>query len=307
MADQPFVTIFVPTYNRAYSLRDTLESCEQSVFRDFEVLVVDDGSADNTQSLVFEIQQQVNYPLRYIFQNNQGKHVAHNHAVTLADGLLFLTLDSDDRLLPEALGALHDAWYNIDERERNQYCGINGLCYEFGKLTSSYPEKYVDADFLSIRRICRSFGEKRSALRVDILKDYPYPVFEGEKHCRPRLIENRMGRYYKTRFANIALIDVGHEDDGISANRRSITIRNPRAYRQYFLEEIRDHAEFNSLKSLFSYYKRYARHSFNCGIGIVRQYQEAPKKLLWLLGLLEAWLGSLSDQRKLKHEKIRRC
>lgn len=305
MVDQPFITIFVPTYNRARTLGAALESCDQSVFRDFEVLVVDDGSVDDTKSLVHQLQGQVDYPLRYAYQDNQGKHVAHNHAVTLAKGLLFLTLDSDDKLLPEALGALHDAWYDIDETQRDQYCGINGLCYEFGKLTSSYPEKYVDADFLSIRRICQSFGEKRSALRVDILKRYPYPVFPGEKHCRPRLIENRMGRHYRTRFANIALIDVGHEDDGISANRRCITICNPRAYREYFLEEIRDHAEFNSRKSLFSYYKRYARHSFNCGIGVLQQYREAPNKFLWWLGLLEAWLGSMSDQRKLKQKKLR--
>lgn len=308
LAEKPFFTVFVPTYNRGYIIERTLRSCEQSSFRDFEVVLVDDGSTDNTQEVLERLKPTLNYNLRCFQQKNGGKHTAHNHAVSVAEGFLFLTLDSDDELLPEALENLHRVWHGIPEDQRREFVSVEGLCYEEGKLTSSYPGDFVDSDYLRSRQLFKTKGEKRSAYRVEVLKEFPFTVFPGERYCRPGLIEMRMAHKYKTRFANIPLIKVGHEADGICANRRKVTIRAPLAYRQYFLEEIRDHYPFTPKKTLKSFYKRYSRHSFNSGYGIFVQYREVPNKWYWLAGLPDALAGSISDKVwKLRNERKSRA
>ena len=300
--EKPFITVFIPTYNRGYIISHALQSCAASRFKDFEVIIVDDGSTDETESIVHEWQQKSLFTLTYIKQKNLGKPSAFNRAVELANGLLFLTLDSDDKLLPDALDGIYHAWNDIPESDRENYASIEGLCFENGAVTKQFPNDCIDSTYLEIRKIYNCVRERRSAYRVDVLKQFPYPVFEGEKFCRPRLIDLRMGHHYQTRFINHVLIDVGHEEDGISASRRKVTILSPRAYRQYFLEEIRDHAQFTPKSSLKSFYLRYSRHSFNCKVGVFAQFKEAPNKILLLRVLPEALLASYKDRQwKLKN------
>lgn len=296
MTSLPFFTVFVPTYNRGYCLANALLSCEQSTFKDLEIIVIDDGSTDDTKQVVDKIKGKIGLPLRYAYQVNQGKHVAFNHAVQMAQGKLFLTLDSDDTLFADGLEQVHKLWTNLSDAEQQEFASIEFRCLENGVASSAYPAPYVDSTYVARRLICPSRGEKRSAYRLDVLKQYPYPVFPGERYCRPGLIDIRMANRYKTRFANIIAIDAGHFADGIGANRRKIIISAPLAYRQYFLEEITQHGEYNSRKDIHSFYKRYSRCSFNAGISLGQQYQEVPNKLLFLLTAPEAFLSSLKDR-----------
>ncbi|MBK9132159.1 MAG: glycosyltransferase family 2 protein [Gammaproteobacteria bacterium] len=305
MTGAPFFTIFLPTYNRAYCLGDAIASCYRSTFRDFELIVIDDGSTDDTRALINRLKDETYHDLRYIYQKNQGKHVAFNHAVSLARGTLFLTLDSDDTLLEDALERISRLWQSMSAQEHEAFASIEFRCLENGVASSAYPEPYLDSTYVERRLICRSRGEKRSAYRVDVLREYPYPVFTGERYCRPGLIDIRIAKRYKTRFSNIIAIDAGHLPDGIGANRRRVIASAPRAYRQYFLEEIVDHGRYHTRRNLRSYYKRFSRSSFNARIGIFQQYREVPDKLLLLLSAPEAYLGSLADRLSLARSRHR--
>src|SRR5437762_2817315 len=95
-------TVFTPTYNRAGTLPRVYESLKAQTFRDFEWIIVDDGSADSTQELVQSWIGDLDFPIRYFRQQNQGKHVAVNLGVKEARGEFFLNLDSDDACVPEA-------------------------------------------------------------------------------------------------------------------------------------------------------------------------------------------------------------
>ncbi len=296
-SNTPFFTIFIPTYNRAYSVGDTIKSCFNSSFNDFEVLVIDDGSSDDTGALVKQLQQDLSADIRYVYQENQGKHVAFNTAVALARGTLFLTLDSDDTLLEDGLKDLYDLWQEMSEEQTKTFASIEFRCLENGVASSAYPEPYLDSTYVEKRLICESRGEKRSAYRTEVLKEFPYPVFPGERYSRPGLIDIRIARKYKTRFSNIIVIDAGHFPDGIGANRRQVIKSAPNAYRQYFLEEITDHAKYLTRKDLRSYYKRYSRSSFNAGIGIRQQFSEVPEKLTLLLTIPETISSSFIDRK----------
>ncbi len=102
-------TIFIPAFNRAHSLGETLASVDESTFRNFEVLVIDDGSIDHTSDVVEHWQEKVDFPLSYIYQENSGKMQAHNTALSHARGFLFITLDAGDLMLPRALELLKTA------------------------------------------------------------------------------------------------------------------------------------------------------------------------------------------------------
>src|ERR1700687_2026026 len=103
-------TVFTPTYNRAGTLPRVYESLRLQTFRDFEWLVVDDGSKDNTEELIKEWQAKAEFPIRYIRPQNQGKPAATNRATQEAQGEFIATVDSDDACVPESLERLKYHW-----------------------------------------------------------------------------------------------------------------------------------------------------------------------------------------------------
>lgn len=111
-------TVFTATYNRAHVLHRVYYSlCHQS-FRDFEWLIVDDGSVDNTQALVEEWRNSADFPIRLFYQENQHKKTAFNLGVREARGLFFYVVDSDDELLPDALQVLYHYWQTIPDSSK---------------------------------------------------------------------------------------------------------------------------------------------------------------------------------------------
>lgn len=101
----PQFTIVVPTYNRSVSVLDTLQSCFEQSLSDFEIVVVDDGSSDDTR----EVLSRIDDPrLIVVHQDNAGPAAARNHGMRVANGRYIAFLDSDDRWYPEFLAVASD-------------------------------------------------------------------------------------------------------------------------------------------------------------------------------------------------------
>jgi glycosyltransferase involved in cell wall biosynthesis len=158
-----YFTIFIPAYNRATTLGKTLESVRQSTSGDFEVIIIDDGSTDDTPELVNKWLVLAEFPIRCIRQENRGKMQAHNVALAHAEGLLFMTLDAGDLLLTDGLARIRDQWENIPEEERNTLAGIGALCLrEDGSIAGRiFPDQGRDASHLEMLEYT---GEKRYAI-----------------------------------------------------------------------------------------------------------------------------------------------
>jgi glycosyltransferase involved in cell wall biosynthesis len=292
----PAFTIFIPSYNRAYCLGRALQSVADSTCKDLEVVLIDDGSTDATRDLVAEWQQRALFRLRYIYQENAGKAAAHNRAVEAARGFMFLTLDSDDSLLPDALEQVLLYWEAIAEDRRPEFAGIGGLLLEEDGTVSGtrYARDVIDSDFLEIRSFGKVHGDKREAIRTDVLREFPYPMIPGEKHVRPDFIFRRIGHRYKTRFVNTPLVIGRREADGISHNRRRLRERNPKGLHLAFLEEITLHDAYTDRRQLQRLHARYVRFALHSGIGPLEQFREVKHKLRWLAALpagIGAWLG----------------
>lgn len=294
-------TIFIPTFNRGYILERALRSAAGQTFRNFEVLVIDDGSIDNTGKLVEKWRQSADFPIQYHWQPNQGKHIAHNNALHHARGYLFVLLDSDDILHPEALSRLKKHWDGIADEEKERFAGVEGLCVgpENQVLGSEFPEPVMDVTYILTRRIHGIRGEKRNAIRTDVLKQFPYPTFKGENHVRPSLLWKRLSYQYKFRYFNEVLQKTEHQADSLSNRRFRLRMENPKAFRFYFMEEINIHAPDTRTSLLIKYHAKFIRYSLHSRIGLCRQFREVSAWHLWLLGLPSGAIGFIRDKMRM--------
>lgn len=205
-------TIFTPTYNRAHTLPRVYESLKRQTFRDFEWLVIDDGSTDHTAEVVLQWIHEGILPIRYIKQPHGHKKVAFNRAVREAHGMFLLPLDSDDELLPNALEQLYKAWQHIPESQREQFAGVCGLCIDAcGRVVRDrFPKDVIYSDSLEMFYVYRVRGEKQGCIRVDILRDFPFPE-EIQGYVPENVVWNRIAERFKTAFINVP-IRVYHSD-----------------------------------------------------------------------------------------------
>lgn len=232
----PRFTIFTPTYNRAHTLPKVYASIQAQTFRDFEWLVVDDGSSDNTQELVERWKQEANFPIHYVYQPNGHKKTAINTGVREAQGELFLILDSDDEMLPNSLKIFNDYWLAIPEAQRQDYTGITALCMDqHGQLVGNrFPKDIIDSDSVSIRYDHKITGEKWGFNRTDIMRQFPFPE-NIPGLVTEALVWNRIAKTYKMRFINEIVRIYYDEADSLT---RTSMIRNTPGFRTYYHETL---------------------------------------------------------------------
>jgi len=102
----PMFTICTPAYNGAHTLFRVYNSLKSQTLQDFEWIVIDDGSIDNTAEIIGRWQSEADFSIVYHYQPNSGKPVAFNRGVKMARGELFLIIDHDDAFLPESLESM---------------------------------------------------------------------------------------------------------------------------------------------------------------------------------------------------------
>jgi glycosyltransferase involved in cell wall biosynthesis len=207
-------TIFTPTYNRAHTLHRVYDSVRSQTFHDFEWLICDDGSTDETPRLVERWMREAPFAIRYVRQEHHGKHVAFNRGVREARGALFLGLDSDDACVPDALDRFKRHWDAIPASDRHRFSAVTALCQDqHGRLVGDrFPRDPTDSDSLEIRYRFRVKGEKWGFQRTAVLRDFAYPVWEGETHVPPSFVWRAIARRYKTRYVN-EILRIYHVDE----------------------------------------------------------------------------------------------
>lgn len=216
------ITVFTPTYNRAYILGKLYETLQQQDFDDFEWVVVDDCSIDNTKELFAEWAKEKNkFKISYFTQEkNGGKHRAINRGVSEAKGELFLIVDSDDYLRADALSYIDRLEKSIVEK--NEFAGVAGCrYYQNGNLigsTFSQKKKYVDATALE-RAKYNIKGDKAEAYYTHILKQFPFPEFEGENFMSEAIVWNKIASEgYKLRWSHEGIYICEYIPDGLTTN-----------------------------------------------------------------------------------------
>lgn len=262
------ITIFTPTYNRHHTLERLYKSlCRQTLF-DFEWLVVDDGSTDNTKELFSSLSED-RFAVRYYYQENGGKHRAINKGVKLAKGEWFFVVDSDDYLTDDAISLLEKSLKDIESDER--YCGVVGLKINSDYETTGTPCEYevLDTDFLSYRTKYKIEGDRAEVIRTLIMKDYPFPEIGNENFCTEAVVLNRIALKYIARYLNIKIYICEYQKGGLTDTYEIIMTNNPQGALLYYGELF--HISSLPLKCRIIYGSQYWKYYRLCkekGLGI---------------------------------------
>ena len=179
-------TVFTPVYNRASKIHRVWDSLQAQTYRDFEWIVVDDGSKDNVLEILESYKKKADFPVHIISQENKGKHVAWNKAVDLARGELFVPADSDDTFFPNTLSRFAALYQAIPPGIRSKYSGINVLCQdEKGNIVGNpYPYDIMTSDSMELYYVYKVYGEKWGCLRTELLRERKFPEIRG-RGCFP--------------------------------------------------------------------------------------------------------------------------
>lgn len=280
------ITVFTPTYNRAYILENLYRSIQRQTFHDFEWLIVDDGSTDNTESLVNSWMQEKNFfPIRYYRKENGGKCRAINYGIDLAKGILFFNVDSDDYLTDDALEKI--ASWEESLPKNKKFCGVVG---NLGTSATETPNKpydgpYRDASLLErYEDFCDNpiDGERAWVFYTEIQKKYKYPEFEGENFITPAVSWNRMAHDgYIVRIYDDIIWIYEYQPDGLTASGNRRFIDRPQGHGLW----LREKAEFTNMsfrRRMVMYYSFYCDHTHHLSVKKIAEYIGAPCFLIYI-------------------------
>ena len=224
------LTIFTPAYNRAHTIGRTYESLCRQTCKDFEWLIIDDGSQDNTRELVEGWIAENKIPIRYIYQQNQGMHGAHNTAYRNINTELNTCIDSDDYMPDDAVEKIITFWH---EHGSDKYAGLVGLDIDDKNkqiIGKPFPTNLKETT-LSGYYATGGSGDKKLVYRTSVINSYPeYPIFEGERYVGLGYKYQLIDQSYKLLTLNEPLAIVEYQFDGSSMNMYRQYWNNPKGF-----------------------------------------------------------------------------
>jgi glycosyltransferase involved in cell wall biosynthesis len=285
-------TVFTPTYDRAATLGRVFESLRRQTFRDFEWLIVDDGSRDGTTELVERWRSTSSFPIRYVWQPNSGKHVALNRGVELARGELFLTLDSDDECLPVALERLKHHWDMIPIASKDAFAAVTALCEDQnGRIVGDrFPRDVLDANAIELVYRYKVRGDKWGFTRTAVLRGYPFPDDGRTKFIPESLVWDEIATKYSTRYVNEVLLINWIRPRPSSTERAEAAARNAQGLARWSLYVLNRHLAWfrhDPVRFVLSAvrYTRFSSLDHQGPMRQLRQLRSPGARLLWWLTL----------------------
>lgn len=289
-----FLTIFTPAYNRAHLLPRLYKSLKAQTLKDFEWVIVDDGSTDDTEPLIRGyMASETSFPIRYAKQPNGGKHRAFNRGVEMAEGVWFKCLDSDDWLFSDAVERLKP--YCDELESDDDFCSVTCLrTYRDGTVIGT-PCNYtvLDTDFFSYRNRLHIVGDRSEIVKVAIWKEFPFPEFDGENFLSEGGTMTQMARKYKTRYVNLPFQYCEYQPGGLTDTAEKKYADNPIGMMFMFLQMFLHPAATFKQRLIFAHnHRKYEKIATNRNIEIpeISRKTSAMKAIHPLVGLLDIYL-----------------
>ena len=293
------ITLFTPTYNRAYILDTLYRSVQRQTFRDFEWIIMDDGSTDDTEQLVKRwIDEKNDFPIRYYKVPNGGKCRAINRGLDLAEGELFFIMDSDDYLTDDAMETV--VKWEATIAGKPGYCGVAG---NRGSSPTETPNTHLwqmygkGCKYIDEYAYCRYpeytdkviDGERAGVWYTELHRKYKYPEFEGENFLTPCIPWNRMANDgYKIRIFDDIIWICEYLADGLTMQGNMRFIKNPQGH-GLSLREKAEFLHYPIKKKMMMWYNFYCDHSL-----CAEQYRLTKKQCAEYIGasLPFIWLAA---------------
>lgn len=281
------LTIFTPTYNRAHCLPKAYEALKRQTSKDFEWLIIDDGSTDDTYGIVAGwLDKENGFPIRYVYKENGGLYTGYNKAIEIAQTELTVCVDSDDYLTDDAVEKVLAFW----QLHRDEgYAGVVGLdCLPSGEtLGDPLPnQKAINLIDLAIGKYAIDNRDRKIFVRTELYKAVaPMEVFPGEKDFNPHILHLQISQTHDFLVLNENLCVVEYQPDGMTNTVRKQYLRSPRSFRATRLFDM-------SLRQAPLKYtvKKTIHYVSSCIISGEPCISASPRKLLTILLYPAGWL-----------------
>lgn len=271
------LTVFTPTYNRAYILTQCYNSLVNQTNNDFIWLIVDDGSTDDTEDLVNKFISEGKIEITYIFQNNGGKYKAINNAIKNCKTELFSFLDSDDYYKNDTVEQFLVNWETI--KNDSSVAGIVARrCNKEGKIVGSQNIiKDGLINFSNLRFKWNFYGDTCRMYRTNILKKCLYPELDV-KFIPENVMLGKIDEKYNVLFLNKALSVSEYLEDGYTKSYKNLLYRYPYSYLLSLKQDIINHPSFfGKCKKTVAYIE------WSKIYDLTNAYRESNNKLLYIL------------------------
>ena len=274
------ITVLTPTFNRAHTLQRVFQSLKNQSSKNFEWIIIDDGSNDNTQQLVNEFILMADFKVKYLYKKNGGKHTAINLGIENITTELTIILDSDDYLLEDAIQKILIYWnkFKVDET----LCGLSFLKgYPNNKIVGSrFTRNCFKSNHIECRHNIGESGDKAEVFLTKILKEFKFPEIENEKFVPEDLIWTRIARKYSTIYINEIIYMCEYLPDGLSMSGKKILINSPKALRILYNESL--DSSFK-IKLRIKHCIQYIIYSLFSHVQIKNIFNESNSKLITVI------------------------
>jgi len=255
------ITVFTPTFNRKEELYKLYKSLLVQSEKNFEWVIVDDGSEDNTEKIVEKWINDNLIQIKFLKVNNGGKHRAINIGVSNAKGEFFFIVDSDDYLEQHAIKKISNEVKKLPKNIK----GVVGLkVFEDGTIVGK-THKYDFLDCLyKDRKKHNIIGDKAEIIRTDIMRKYKFPEIKNEKFISEGIVWNRMSfDGIKLRYINEKLYFCEYLESGLTSNIDTVYANNPIGYLLYIQEAKKQLDFFSNIKNEIAYSYRLSKAKYN--------------------------------------------
>ncbi len=303
MDNKIFCSICTPTYNRKNLLENLYKSLLTQTNNDFEWIIIDDGSKDDTEEYVQKIIQENNkFKIRYYKQKNGGKHRAVNKGIEVAKGQVFAIVDSDDVLTENAVETIKKGFSEIKKVNKK----FAGVAFQRGKnkelaIGKTFKGEYIDAPSTERTRL-KIEGDKFEVFYTKILKENKFPEIENEKFMTEAILWTRIANQgYIIRWYNDIIYLCEYLDGGLTDSRERLIKECPKGYALYIKEQIK-YGKI-TLKQKLGYYSFYYKIRKESGVSI----KEVAKELETTVLIIKqaAFIRNIIEKKRNKKNKKR--
>ena len=230
-----FLTIFTPSYNRASYLPRLFASLKAQTDQDFEFVLVDDGSTDDTAETAERFRRDGTVSFKFLRKKNGGLHTALNAGLKMAEGELFLFAGSDAWLDPNAVARVRAEWESLSGDSRYMGVVFRKMDTASGKpIGEPIPGGRFDCSHVQAHFVHGFGGDKAEFIRTELLNLYPYPEIQGESYFPVGYPYCRLSEHFILRYIDETIYNGQYLPGGLTSNFPERLRNNPRGFHEYY-------------------------------------------------------------------------
>ena len=274
------VSILTPTFNRGKLLYKLYNSLINQSNKNFEWVVIDDGSTDNTKQVINKYISDNKISIKYFYKNNGGKHKAINYGMQYINSELTFIVDSDDWLTVDAIEKI--LFYGEKYKNNTKIaCFSFHKAYSNGNISGPHyrNNEFVD-NYIKYRINEHIPGESAEVVYTEKLKEFPFPEIDEEKFLSEGYLWFKMGMKYDTVYIDYTIYNFEYLQDGLTNNILRVKANNPKGcvevYKLYFTKSVKI---LPKIKAMIKYiaYSKLAKYS------IKKMYDDCDDKILFII------------------------